>query len=147
MADTSVQRDIAEWIRTTWLQETYHQTFQKSSVKLSLGGAHEFSAVSSDNNIVACISTSELKSPSNNKGAGKVKNIWADLYFLIHVEVNERMVLFTEQDMFAHFEQEAARGKVPKTIRFYHVPITDEHLCDQLKASRTRASKEVAPSK
>ena len=147
MADTSVQRDVAEWIRTTWLQTHYHQPFKKGAVKLSLGGVHEFSAVSSDPKIVACISTSELKSPGNNKGVGKVKSIFADLYFLIHAEANKRMVLFTEQDMFAYFEQEAARGRVPKSIHLYHVPITDKHLCEKLIASRQRASKEVSPLK
>jgi hypothetical protein len=105
----------------------------------------DFDAVSDDGKIVASISTSASKTVSGKYGAGKTMKIRSDLYFLLLVEAERKVVIFTEQDMMDHFKQEVEGGRVPSEIEFVFAEIPDD-LRRRLEKAREKASKEVTPS-
>lgn len=143
MADTSVQRNVEEWIREKWLSDRFRQKFQKKRVALTAGGTFEFDGVSEDGNVVANISTSSLKTVSGKWGSGKVNKIRSDIYFLVLATgVAKRLMLLTERDMFKAWLLEQDRGRVPNCIQFRHVDISAD-LDAELEDSRQQASDEV----
>ena len=147
MADTKIQREVEEWIRVNWMEKHFGQEFRRDKVKLSPGGTHEFSAVSDDDSIVACITTSQAKSPSTSRGTGKINKIRSDLYFLLLVEAKRKLVLFTEPDMYEVFLKEAGSGRVPISIEFRLVIPEDDDLVERLCKARKTASDEVNPNR
>ena len=149
MALSKVQLTVEGWIRDTWLPRKYNnQEFTKQMELLSCGGRFEFDAVGESPKRVAVISTSSAKTASDKIGAGKVRKIRSDLYFLLLVKEAERIVLFTESDMFEFWKKEQAeRKRVPSDIKFMLVP-EDEippELKAELQAAKLRASEEVTP--
>ena len=143
MANTSVHGEVAKWIRSNCLEKQYKQEFQRRKAPLTLGGDHEFSAVSNDGTIICCIITSQLKTPSTSAGTGKVSKVWAELYFLTHSKAETRLVLFTEHDMYSYFISETENKRVPDTIKFHYVHIEDEGLRQRLMEARKTASAEM----
>ena len=143
VANTSVHGEVAKWISSNWLERQYKQKFQRRKATLTLGGDHEFSAVSNDGTIISCIITSQLKTPSASAGTGKISKVWAELYFLTHTEAETRLVLFTEHDMYSYFISEVENKRVPATIKFHYVDIKDEDLRQRLMEARKTASLEM----
>jgi hypothetical protein len=58
MADSTIQREIEDWIRQYSLPSMFERTFSKKKIRLSSGGVFEFDAVSDEETIAANISTS-----------------------------------------------------------------------------------------
>jgi hypothetical protein len=144
MASTSVQVEIANWIRREWLSQEYEQQFIKEPVRLSSGGSYTFDAVSNDRLIAVAITTSGAKTASGHNAIGKKQKVRADMYFLLLAEVERRIVVFTELDMLEVFENERTKGRVPKSIEFERALIP-EGLESRLQAARRIASDEVSP--
>ncbi len=122
----------------------YGQRFSRERIPLTSGGVFDFDAVSADHKTVAVISTSGSKTASGNPGVGKMNKIRSDIYFLLLASAERKLVLLTEQDMYARWVKEVENGRVPSSIEFVRVEIpTDLDL--KLRASRQEASREVTP--
>ncbi len=145
MADTRVQTEVEDWLRANWFRTQYGQRFRRERLKLRSGGVFDFDAVSDDNTIVASISTSAGKTASGKAGVGKIMKIRSDLYFLLLIEAQRKIVVFTQQDMFDVFKQEVKAGRVPSEIEFAFARIPAE-LRTKLEEARAIASKEVTPT-
>ncbi len=117
MADTTVQREVAGWLREHWLSSKYRQAFTARRLLLSSGGTFEFDAVSQDGKIAATISTSQSLTAGGKQGSGKPQKIRADALFLLLAEVEEQILLFSEQDMFKLVEGEFERGRLPTNLK------------------------------
>jgi len=144
MADTRVQTEVENWICSNWMPKQFIQEFSRKSMILASGGRYSFDAVSDDNRVVAVISTSGAKTSSGKSGVGKMLKIRSDMYFLILVDAESRVVILTEPDMFELCQKEKQNGRVPETIQFLHAKIPD-NLEARLKESRRRAANEVSP--
>jgi hypothetical protein len=144
MADTSVQVEIANWIRNEWLPYKYGQRFVRESVSLSSGGSYKFDAISIDGKIAVAISTSGAKTASGKNAIGKKHKIHSDMYFLLLASVERRIVVLTEPDMLSLFRDEDAKGRVSDLIELEPAPIPKEFM-DRLQESRRTASLEVTP--
>ena len=143
MADTAVQRQVADWIRREWLPSQFNQRFTKDAVPLVPGGTFEAGAVSLDKTVVACISTSGLATSSGKHGSGKTHKIRSDIYFLLLTPPDcKRIMVFTEKDMFEFWVKEKRNGRVPKDIQFMIAPVPGE-LRQELHLAKERSSKEV----
>ena len=70
--------------------------------------------------------------------------IRSDFYFLLLTEVERKLVLLTEKDMYAQWEKEVEKGRVLDSVEFVRVEIP-EALNRQLRDSRRTASREVTP--
>ncbi len=120
------------------------QAFHRKRMKLSCGGVFDFDAVSADGTVAATISTSGATTATGKVAVGKLLKIRSDMYFLLLAQVNRRLVILTEQDMFELCNKEAAGGRVPASIEFLLAPIPEE-LTTKLQEARSAASREVSP--
>ncbi len=144
MADTRVQLETEDWVRTQWMPTQYGQDFYRDRVKLSSGGVFDFDAVSVDRKIIASISTSGARTATGKNAVGKMLKIRSDIYFLLLVEAEHRLLIFTESDMHEQWLKEERAGRVAPGIEFVHVELPGE-LDQRLKESRRKASSEVSP--
>ena len=126
------------------MQAQYGQQCSRERIPLTSGGVFDFDAVSADCKIVAVISTSGCRTASGKSGSGKMHKIRSDIYFLLLTKAEHKLVLLTEQDMYAQWKKEVEKGRVPSSIKFVRVEIP-EHLNLELRASRQTASREVTP--
>jgi hypothetical protein len=146
VADTTVQLEVEDWVRRTWLPQKFGQKFHRERLRLSAGGLFDFDAVSEDEKVIAVISTSGAKTRRGRSGAGKLMKIRSDVYFLLLVEdAKRRIVVFTEKDMLDRFNREQQAGRVPREIDSYLAEIPAE-LRRRLEAARKASIDEVEPS-
>jgi len=145
MADTRVQLEVEDWVRREWMKECYGESFYRERLPLVSGGYFDFDAVNSDKSFAATISTSGAKTASGKHAVGKLLKIRSDMYFLLLANVQRRLVVLTETDMYELCQKEVAGGRVHRSIEFVHVEIPAD-LASRLKAARSTASKEVSPN-
>ncbi len=144
MADTRVQLKVEDWIRREWMPDQFGQKFFRERLKLNCGGVFDFDAVSADETIAANISTSGAKTAGGKHAVGKMLKVRSDVYFLLLANVQRKLIILTEYDMYARWLKEKEAGRVPHEIEFFHAEIPTR-LREALDESRLRASKEVRP--
>ena len=144
MADTRVQLEVEDWIRREWLPTKFNQQFRRERLRLSAGGVFDFDAVSSDNTIVANISTSSGITSGGKNPSGKIQKLRADMLFLLMVKAEKRLIVLTEKGMYDLCLKEKSNGRVPLEIEFVLVEIP-EMLAASLHNAKSIASKEVSP--
>jgi hypothetical protein len=147
MANTSVQREAEVWVVRKTLPDIYGQVFSKARLPLAWGGSFEFDAVSADRRVVACVSTSGSRTSGGKLAVGKVLKIKADtLYLLNAIDVQRRVLVFTDRTMLEHFEKERRSGRFPPAaeieLRFAELP---NDIAARLFEARAVASAEVSP--
>ena len=144
MAETKTQLEIEDWIRREWLSGKFRQRFIKNTVRLTSGGMFEFDAVSVDESIVACISTSGLTTSGGKPGSGKKHKIRSDLFFLLLTpNSKQRLMVFTEQDMHEFWLKEQENGRVPRGVQFLIADIPME-LREKLSRAKAKSAEEVS---
>ena len=143
MADTRTQVEVEDWVRRVWMRKKYGQSFSRERLKLSAGGVFDFDAVSADETIAAVISTSGARTASGKNAVGKLLKIRSDMFFLLMADVERRVVVLTEKDMYDQCKKEVAGGRVPKQIDFEHAQIPED-LAARLRSARETASLEVS---
>jgi hypothetical protein len=146
MADTRIQLEVENWIRTQWLPQKYCQAFKPCRLRLNTGGFFDFDAVSVDGLVVANISTSSSLTSSGNNAVAKIQKLRADMLFLLMAPARTRLIVLSEQDMFDLCVKEKKNGRVPVEIEFDHAEIPDYFKRLLIKAKRL-ASDEVTPKK
>jgi hypothetical protein len=145
MADTRTQVEVEDWIRRQWLPTQFNQQFFRERMPLSSGGVFDYDAVSADKRIIVSISTSGSITSGGKKGIGKLQKIRADMFFLLLTpNVDKKIIVFTEKDMYEQCKSETASGRAPKEIEFMCADIPDV-LRAKLVESRNKASREVKP--
>jgi hypothetical protein len=145
MADTRIQVEVEDWIRRQWLPSELNQQFFRERVQLSSGGMFDYDAVSADKRTIVSISTSGSITLSGKQGAGKMHKIRADMFFmLLTPNVDRKIMVFTEKDMYERCMKEIVAGRAPKEIEFMHAEIPDV-LKIKLVESRDKAAREVKP--
>ena len=92
MADTRVQLEIENWVRSEWLPQQYGQRFTARKLMFDTGGKFNFDAVSEDGTIVANISTSAATTAGNKFATGKMQKLRADMLFLLMAPATIRLV-------------------------------------------------------
>ena len=142
MADTRVQLEVEDWVRRNWMPKEFGCSFQRDRVQLRSGGVFDFDAVSTDETIVATISTSGAKTSGGKHAVGKILKLRSDMLFLTMVEARRRIVVLTEGDMYEQCIKEKEGGRVPPEIEFVHAVLPVE-LDLRLIEARRKASVEV----
>lgn len=144
MADTRVQLEVEDWVRTTWMPTTFSQRFRRERLPIRPGGKFDFDAVSEDNAIIATISTSSSLTSGGKHGVGKMMKLRSDMLFLIMAQAERRLIVLTEKDMHERCLAEAAGGRVPPEVEFLLAEIP-ESLRERLVTAKAKSSAEVAP--
>jgi hypothetical protein len=146
MADSRVQLQAEDWIRSVWLPGQFNQQFRRERLRLTAGGVFEFDAVSADNAVVASISTSNGITAGGKTPAAKIQKLRADMLFLLMVHAKRRLIILTEKDMFEICQKEKGNGRVPEEIEFLHAELP-VNLAAALRKARKMASDEVSPGR
>ena len=110
MANTRVQSEVEEWVRSNWMPEHLGIESSRRDMVLASGGKCSFDAVSVDGKVVAMISTSNAQTASGKRAVAKLIKIRADIYFLLLVNAVRRLVILTEFDMFELCKKEQAKN-------------------------------------
>lgn len=141
MADTRVQHEVEDWIRTEWLPQRHHQAFSRQRVTLGTGGDYSFAAVSADRSIIATICTGHATTAGGKLAVGKLMKLRSDMLFLTMAPAAQRLVVSTEPDMHERCGRELEAGRVPPGIEFVLASIPSE-LDRRLVAARRVSSNE-----
>lgn len=144
MADTPVQLEVEDWVRTAWMPSTFGQRFRRERLPLRSGGNFDFDAVSEGDKIIATISTSSSLTSGGKHGVGKMMKLRSDMLFLIMTQAERRLVVLTEMDMHERCLAEAAGGRVPPEVEFVLAQIPGA-LRERLVVTKAESSAEVAP--
>jgi len=145
MSNSTIRNEVEEWLLSDYLPEVFNQPFERRRVNLVTGGDYQFSAVSQDERIVGCISTSEALTSSGKLGVGKLQKIRADMLFLTLLKsCDKRLVVLTEQSMYDRMMKESEAGRVPSSIDFILAEIPAA-LRTRLAAAQREASDEMRP--
>lgn len=145
MADTTAQREVSNWILSSYLKERFGEIFTRRRLQLETGGIHEFAAVSPDGKMVGTVITSQAKTAAGKLGVGKLTKVRADLYFLVLTRSEVRFVVFTDAEMYSLVKREQSEFKrIPASIRLLLADLPDE-LRSRLDTAQGEASQEVSP--
>ena len=143
MANTKVQHEVEEWVRTEFLPGVYGQAFSKRRLLLEPGGVFEFDAVSEDGRVAASISTASARTSSGKLASGTMNKIRADMLFFLMSGVDNPLLIFTEDDLLKYWEGQRSKGRVPTDIEFRLVDVPGE-LGKKLAQAKGAASKEMS---
>ena len=146
MADTSVQRLVADWVNEVFLPTRMSGVFQERRVRLNTGGEHRFAAVSSCGRKVGSISTGSAQTSGGKLGVGKLTKIRADMLFLLLADADDRFIAFVDRTMLHKIQTEKAEGRVPHEIELIFVEGLPPDLSARLAEAQKEASNEVSPS-
>ena len=142
MADTSYLRYTVEpWIREQ-LQGTYRQTFTSQVLELRTGGRREFDAVSEDRCVVASVKAHSGATSSGRNPSAKINSALLEIYFLMLVPADERILVLTNPEFFAIFNR-STKGRVVPEVRVEMMPLPLD-MQTRVDAVTKRASDEMA---
>ena len=147
MADTSAQKRAELWIVRHLLPARFDGlAFKEQRVPLVWGGQFAFDAVSADHCIVGLVSTSAAKTSGGKQATAKIQKLKCDTLYLTNVAVPcRKLLVFSEQSMFDHFQKDAKNGRFPKDIELLHIELPPEILAE-VHTARLEAQREVSPS-
>jgi hypothetical protein len=146
MANTLMQQVAERWVVSSTLPGLFpgHE-FTARRIDLTWGGQFAFDAVSEDQSIVVCVSTSSAYTARQKHATAKVQKLKTDALYLLHVANDARKVMvFTERSMFEHFQNCAVKGRFPQSIELYCTPLPAD-LQVKVEAARNVASVETSP--
>jgi hypothetical protein len=144
MANTQAQLQAERWVVTEYLPKLFNKQFKGKSVSLIWGGGFNFDAVSEDGEIIACISTSSIKTAGGKPSTGAFNKIRGDALFLLHGNsAKRRCLIFTEKDMYNHYLKEIASGRFPPGIELIFVDLPAD-IKQKVKEAKKAASQEVS---
>ena len=146
MADSKAQRVAEIWIRENWLPLKFKKPFVKKRLPLRPGGQFEFDGVSSDGRTAVCISTCCGLRSSGKKATPKLHKIRSDALFLLLADVDRRVIVFSDQQMFDLCQAEIKAGRFPRDIDIEIVSLPAE-LEAALVLGRRLAAEEVTPGR
>ena len=142
MADTSYLRYTVEpWIREQ-LQGTYRQTFTSQVLELRTGGRREFDAVSEDRCVVASVKAHSGATSSGGIPSAKINSALLEIYFLMLVPADERILVLTNPEFFAIFNR-STKGRIVPEVRVELMPLPLD-MQTRVDAVTKRASDEMA---
>lgn len=120
MANTvKLKKPVEDYVRV-WLSSKYNIQFNEGEkqIDLSTGGKHRFDIVSQDGSIIGDIKSSAVR-PDGKVGAGTIKSVFLDLYYLSLVKADKKLMVLTNKDFFKVFENRAKGKILPDTELVY----------------------------
>ncbi len=147
MADTSAQKRAELWIVRHFLPNQFNGlSFEELHVPLVWGGRFAFDAVCADRSIVGLVSTSAAKTSSGKQAAAKIQKLKCDTLYLTNVDVQcRKLLIFSEESMLNHFQNDVRIGRFPKGVELLHAELPPDILAG-VAAARLEAQREVSPS-
>lgn len=138
MANTTYIKNTVEHHVREWLKGKFGQSF--NSIFLSLvrvqdqAHTHEFDAVSEDRKIVCSIKTASWKTGGGKRGSGKIQGAYAEIYFLDHVDADEKYLVLTDSEFYGNLKRNL-RGRLAPGIGLLNCELPEDlkHEVDKIR--------------
>lgn len=119
MANTYLLKTIVEDEVKQKLARYFCVEFEKKgSVHLPTGGTHEFDGVSLNGDIIASIKKTASGRTSGGKNpSGKIKDIEAELYYLLLAEAKQKLLVLTNVEFYRIIQKKRLKGRLHPSIQ------------------------------
>jgi hypothetical protein len=142
MADTNIIRAKVEPFVCDWLRRKFGVSFSREKLLLKeCESNHQFDAVSEDRRIVACIRSASGNTSGQNSPSGKLAGAFKDLYYLLLVEADIKVLVLTDSEFHEYFER-GQRKNIPSSIQVLHCALPAE-IEQSVRAMRKSATEEI----
>ena len=142
MADTNVIRTKVEPFVRGWLQQKFGVAFKRQRIGLKgCEGDHRFDAVSENHRIVVCIRSASGNTSGENRPSGKLAGTFKDLYFLLLVDAETKVLVLTDSEFFEYFSS-GQKKHIPPNIQVLHCPLPAE-IEQAVRDMRKHATEEI----
>jgi hypothetical protein len=142
MANTNLLVTEVEPYVREWLGEKFGTTFERRDLPLEGCEAEQsFDAVSADKKIVACIRFSSGLTSGGKFPTGKRDAALRDLYFLLLVKAEKKLMVLTDREFFELFS-DRKRFKIHSSIEVVHCELPAD-LENIVKSIRREATDEI----
>ena len=142
MATSKAFIEVEDWVRRTWMLETFGQRFNRERLRLRSGGVFDFDAVSSDERVIGVISGSSGRAKNGREAKPKMNKIRSDILFLLLADADRRLVIFADEPLYAMAAKEKQEGRLPSEVELHYAPLPTE-LRAKLSAAQKAASIEI----
>ncbi len=142
MANSKTFLIAEDWIRRQWMSQQFGQRFSRERLQLRPGGLFDFDAVSADHRIAAVISASGGRTRSGKDAGPKLQKIRSDILFLMMADVDRRLVVFADSDMFRLAAAERDACRLPTEIELLLADLPDELKRTLITAREDAANEE-----
>lgn len=143
MADTVfLKKQVEQYVRGA-LEKQHGVPFSSKKLVLAPGGDHEFDAVSDDGKIVTTIKSSSGRTSGGRIPAGKMRAVEAELYYLMLVKAEQKMVVVTDPG-FYEIMSNRLKGRLAAGLSLELVELP-KSLQDAVTQVQLLASREVNP--
>lgn len=119
MANTTYLKETVERYVRQCLGEKFGRPFSSRFLALTRvqgrAHTHEFDAVSEDGTIVCSIKTASWKTGGGKRGSGKIQGAYAEIYFLDHVDAEQKYLVLTDSEFYRNLERNL-RGRLAPGI-------------------------------
>ena len=119
MANTNFLKERVEPYVRQWLARKFGQLFEKQFLPLTRvkdnAKSHEFDAVSQSKKIICAIKTASWKTSGGRRGSGKIQGAYAEIYFLDHVDAEEKYLVLTDAEFYENLKRDS-HGRLPSNI-------------------------------
>ncbi|MGD0153411.1 MAG: hypothetical protein ABSC17_06575 [Thermacetogeniaceae bacterium] len=141
MANTNYLKNAVETFIRNQLEQEYGVAFTARTLQLTTGGKHEFDAVSSDGHIVTAIKTASGKTARGKNPSGKIKDVEAELYYLLLIQAPIRQLILTSEEFYKIMVQRL-KGRLANGIELRLI-ILPHDMQEQVTLIQQAASKEI----
>ncbi len=147
MADTRFLKTKIEPYVRDWLANKFGKPFRSEFLSLSAvkdrPAKHEFDAVSEDRKIVCGIKTASWTTSGGKRGSGKIQGAYAELYFLDHVEAEQKYLVLTDPEFYEKLKEDTG-GKLPLGVDLLYCELSAA-LKREVDKIRTTSRSELRP--
>lgn len=145
MADTSVTKEIEEYIRNV-LSEEYKCNFSEKKIRIGIkrdgtNASYKFDIVSDDESIIGGIKSHSGRTGSGKFPRAKLGMSYTEIYFLSRTEAKKKIFVLTNKEFYDIFYKDSD-GKIPEDIEVRYIELPEE-LNKKWKASIEAGRKEM----
>jgi hypothetical protein len=120
--------EAEDYIRKEALPKIYGQKFRRERMKLSTGGYYDFDAVSDDEQILCCISTSVGETGGGNSAISKLFKMKAELLSMLLAGQKKMVMAFSNKQMAGLLQNEQDQGRIPLEVEIHVVSLPENML-------------------
>jgi hypothetical protein len=126
MTKRNYRLEAEDHVRKEALPKIYGQKFSRERLRLTTGGYYDFDAVSFDEKIVCCISTSVGETDGGNSASSKLYKMKAEILSMVMLDAKKKVMAFTDRQMAVLLEKEKESGRIPLDVEIKVIGLPED---------------------